>query len=132
MVGPIVIFGGYGDGGQVNVVGNILKYTPGMCSLMSGGSGTRGTLVWRYNVMSGGTCGAGDRNGSYGYRDQNNDLHLASGAPAVDGGEPASYPAGDIDGTSRPTAGVPDAGPTSRDKPFGVSPVRSYPATVRR
>jgi hypothetical protein len=33
-----------------------------------------------------------------------------SGAAAIDHGDPASYPAKDIDGQARPMGGMPDAG----------------------
>ena len=38
------------------------------------------------------------------------DLHLKPGAAAIDSGDPAGYPAKDIDGNSRPAGAGPDAG----------------------
>jgi hypothetical protein len=38
------------------------------------------------------------------------DLHLKSSSPAVNAGDPASYPATDKDGNARPAGGAPDAG----------------------
>jgi hypothetical protein len=38
------------------------------------------------------------------------DLHLAPGSPALNRGDPGTYPARDIDGQSRPLGSGPDAG----------------------
>jgi hypothetical protein len=38
------------------------------------------------------------------------DLHLAPGSPALNRGDPGTYPAPDIDGQSRPLGSGPDAG----------------------
>ena len=38
------------------------------------------------------------------------DLHLKPGSAAIDSGDPASYPARDIDGNARPGGAAPDAG----------------------
>ena len=117
IVGPIVVFGGQGDGIPVEITGNILGYTAGMCDAQPLGSGsansTTDPLTWRYNVISGGTCGGTDRNAVYGYTNQDTDLHLGAGAAAINAGDPTSYPSTDIDGNTR-SAGTPDAGADER------------------
>jgi chitodextrinase len=107
---PIVIFGGFGDGTAVDLTGNVLTYTPGMCSTQPGGGGPAAPLNWRYNVLAGGTCGSSDRNAPGGFIDPATNLHLASTSAAVNRGDPGSYPGADIDGTARPIGGAPDAG----------------------
>jgi hypothetical protein len=67
-------------------------------------------INWRHNVIQGGTCGSTDRNAPYGFMDVNNNLHLAPGAAALNAGDPASFPARDLDGQTRPQGGAPDAG----------------------
>jgi hypothetical protein len=107
---PIVIFGGEGDGSPVDLVGNVITYTAGMCSGQPHGAGPVAPLSWRYNVLAGGTCGATDRNAPSGFVDRNANLHLISGAAAVDHGDPGSFPPTDIDGVTRPLGAAPDAG----------------------
>jgi hypothetical protein len=38
------------------------------------------------------------------------DLHLLPGSPGIDQGNPASFPANDIDGQARPRGAAPDVG----------------------
>jgi hypothetical protein len=112
IVGPIVIFGGQGNGTPVQITGNILRYTAGMCSAQPLGGGPKAPLTWRYNVLSGGTCGATDKNAAYGFINQLTNLHLLAGAAAINAGDPSSFPATDIDGNTR--SGTPDAGADER------------------
>ncbi|MDX6439392.1 MAG: hypothetical protein QOF45_1975, partial [Gaiellaceae bacterium] len=115
IVGPIVVFGGQGDGSPVEITGNILGYTAGMCTAQPLGSGSGGpyaALNWRYNVISGGTCGATDKNAAYGYINSLTNLHLLVAAAANSAGDPSSYPATDIDGNTR--SATPDAGADER------------------
>jgi hypothetical protein len=42
------------------------------------------------------------------------DLHLLATSPAIDAGDPGSFPATDIDGNSRPRGAAPDAGADER------------------
>ena len=114
IVGPIVVFAGQGDGIPVEITGNILRYTAGMCDGQPYGSGPTAPLTWRYNVLSGGTCGATDQDAASGYANPDTDLHLLAGAAAIDGGDPTSYPPTDIDGNTRPAGGTPDAGAHER------------------
>ena len=60
--------------------------------------------------MSGGTCGATDKNAAPGFVDKNSNLHLSAGSAARNAGDPGSFPGTDIDGQSRPLGGLPDAG----------------------
>jgi hypothetical protein len=112
IVGPIVVFGGEGDGTPVQITGNILRYAAGMCSAQPLGSGPNAPLTWRYNILSGGTCHSTDKNAAYGYTNNLTNLHLLAGATAINNGDPSSYPATDIDGNTR--TGTPDAGADER------------------
>jgi hypothetical protein len=69
-----------------------------------------------YNVWSEGRpCGSHDVVAPAGYADPSaHDFHLSAGAAAVDHGNPAGYPANDIDGQSRPRGRGPDAGADER------------------
>ena len=72
----------------------------------------RAGVTFARNVWRGRSCSASDRNvTSVGFRDPGNlDYHLAPGSPAIDAGDPASYPTLDIDGHGRPVGVAPDAG----------------------
>jgi len=109
IAGPIVIFNREGGGTSMDFIGNNLGYTAGMCSAENSGV----PINWRYNVMSGGTCGSTDRNAANGFIDRNTNLHLAAGAAAINAGDPNNYPNSDIDGNTR-TPGSPDAGADER------------------
>jgi chitodextrinase len=65
-----------------------------------------------YNVWyAGSKCGSHDQVAASGFVNPSaHDFHLGSGAAAIDHGDPASYPAKDIDGQARPMGGMPDAG----------------------
>jgi len=71
-------------------------------------------VSYSYNVWKGAACGPTDLNvASLGFLNATTgsfDLHLAPGSPALNRGDPGSYPAGDIDGQSRPLGSGPDAG----------------------
>ena len=112
IVGPILIGGGWGDGTPVELVGNIMGFNG--CSAPHTGGGPLAPLVFRYNVLQGGTCHSTDYNGANGFMDPNSNLHLVAGAPAINRGDPAGFPVLDIDGQIRPLGGVPDAGADER------------------
>jgi hypothetical protein len=83
-------------------VGNIAPVSPWNCD---------NRIAYSYNVFQGGTCGPTDINAPAGFRNPSTlDFHLVSGAAAINHGNPASYPATDIDGQARPMGGAPDAG----------------------
>ena len=57
IAGQIVIFDREGGGSGMDFVGNNMGYTAGGCTADNSGV----PINWRYNVMSGGTCGRTDR-----------------------------------------------------------------------
>ena len=71
-------------------------------------------VSYSYNVWKGAACGPTDLNvASLGFLNATPgsfDLHLAPGSPALNRGDPGTYPAPDIDGQSRPLGSGPDAG----------------------
>jgi hypothetical protein len=71
-------------------------------------------VSYSYNVWKGAACGPTDLNvASLGFLNATPgsfDLHLAPGSPALNRGDPGTYPARDIDGQSRPLGSGPDAG----------------------
>jgi len=71
-------------------------------------------VTYSYNVWKGGKCGATDLNvttlGFLNSTPGSFDLHLAATSPAINRGDPANYPATDIDGQARPMGVAPDAG----------------------
>jgi chitodextrinase len=73
-----------------------------------------GGATYRYNVFTGQTCSSTDKAvSSPGFVAPNAtspDLHLLATSPAINAGDPGSYPTGDIDGNARPMGGAPDAG----------------------
>lgn len=58
-------------------------------------------LVWRYNILNGGSCGSTDKNAPHGYTNPDSDLHLLAGAAAIDAGDPASRPPADCPSVRR-------------------------------
>jgi hypothetical protein len=72
--------------------------------------------VYRFNIYetlqgTGGPCGATDRVATVQYVNRAAlDLHLLPGSPGIDQGNPASFPANDIDGQARPRGAAPDVG----------------------
>jgi hypothetical protein len=106
--GPIIVFGGWGDGTPVEIVGNIMRFAD--CKAQQNASGPVAPLNYRYNVMQGGTCGNTDVGAPSGFIDPARNLHLKGTSPAVNRGDPLSYPKRDIDGEKRPKGGRPDAG----------------------
>jgi hypothetical protein len=72
--------------------------------------------VYRNNIYetlqgTGGPCGATDRVTAVQYVNRAAlDLHLRAGSPGIDQGNPASFPATDIDGQARPRGAAPDVG----------------------
>jgi hypothetical protein len=104
----IVVFGGYGDGTPVELVGNVMRFSG--CEAPRLGTGTIAPLVYRYNVLDGGRCHSTDLSAPSGFKDASRDLRLRRGAAAIDRGSPGTYPRRDIDGDRRPKGGRPDAG----------------------
>jgi hypothetical protein len=96
-------------GGDVRWESNVFSHLPGgVCE-------DRGAWTsFDYNVIErGAPCGPNDvlLDGNAGYVDrQSFDLHLSVSSPAVDRGNPFSFPATDIDGDPRPLGAAPDAG----------------------
>jgi hypothetical protein len=71
---------------------------------------------YSHNVWQGARCSATDTSGASGFGDPDHlDLHLVRGAPPIGRGDPASYPARDIDGDLRPRLLPPDAGADQRE-----------------
>jgi hypothetical protein len=96
------------SGGCTNVrySGNIAPLV-GVSQCVSG-------VTYRDNVWVGGgaVCNSSDKAvGSAGFVNPGaHDLHLTTGSPAIDAGDPGDYPANDLDGQARPMGGAPDAG----------------------
>jgi hypothetical protein len=82
----------------------------GSCDAPHTGDGPVAPLVYRYNVLDGGTCNPTDRNAPSGFVDARSNLHLRRSAAAINRGDPKSYPKRDIEGQRRPKGRVPDAG----------------------
>jgi hypothetical protein len=94
---------------NVRVVGNVAPLAPWTCD-------TR--ITYAFNVWNGGTCGPTDIDAPPGFVDAaTGDLRLAPGAAAIDRGDPADYPAADIDGNPRPRGAGPDAGAAESAEP---------------
>ena len=102
--GPVNIFDRSGPGTSIDFVGNIVR--KGSCTAENSGV----PINWSYNIMQGGTCGSTDRNAAAGFVDANENLHLIFGAPAIDAGDPGSYPPLDFDRQARPMGLRADAG----------------------
>jgi len=71
-------------------------------------------VVYSHNVWDGAACDPSDKNvPELGFlAAAGGDLHLRPDSPAIDAGDPADYPATDID--SDPRTGIPDAGADER------------------
>jgi hypothetical protein len=69
-------------------------------------------ITFSHNVFEGVACGPTDKNvTSLGFANPLAlDLHLLATSPAIDAGDPANFPATDIDGRRRPLGLGPDAG----------------------
>ena len=69
-------------------------------------------VKWDHNVIGSGVpCGPTDVVAPFQFRNPAKlDLHLSAGSPAIGRGDPAGYPATDIDGQRRPRGSAPDAG----------------------
>jgi hypothetical protein len=104
IAGPIIIFDRAGPGTGMDFIGNIL--TAGSCTAEANGV----PINWRYNLISGGTCGPTDRNAPAGFIDARTNLHLRRTSRAIGAGDPRSYPKRDINGQKRPAGRGPDAG----------------------
>ena len=109
IAGKIVIFNREGGGTSMDFIGNNMGYTAGGCTAENSGV----PINWRYNVMSGGTCGATDRNAANGFIDSNTDLHLAAGAAANQRRRPHQLPQ-QRHRRQHPRTGTPDAGADER------------------
>jgi hypothetical protein len=75
-----------------------------------------GGITFSHNVFQGTSCGPTDRDvANLGFVDAGAfDLHLRADSPAVDAGDPADFPAADIDDQHRPSGAAPDAGADER------------------
>ena len=72
-------------------------------------------ITYAYNVWSNQKCGSTDKVAPNGFVNAGAfDLHLSATSAAINAGNPASYPATDIEGTPRPQGGAPDAGADER------------------
>ena len=73
-----------------------------------------GGITFSHNVFQGVACGPTDSDvANLGFVDLFGfDLHVLGTSPAIDAGDPANFPATDIDGQRRPSSGssAPDAG----------------------
>jgi hypothetical protein len=109
IAGPIIIFGGFGDGTPVRLVGNVMQFSG--CTAQPSRNGVPSApLVFEHNVLAGGKCGASDVNAASGFVDPAGNLHLKRGAAAVNRGDPRLRPTRDIDGQRRPLGRATDAG----------------------
>jgi hypothetical protein len=72
--------------------------------------------VFAYNVWEGASCSSTDKNvANAGFANRSAvDLHLTSTSPAINAGDPSTFPGADIDGQGRPLGGTPDAGADER------------------
>jgi hypothetical protein len=107
---------------NVKIVGNV---GPSL-ALWAGSTGETQSkppagLTIDHNVWySGPKIGANDKVAPSGFRNPAAlDFHLTAGAAAIDAGDPADFPAQDIDGDARPVGGAPDAG---ADEVAGAAP----------
>ncbi|HEY3181372.1 MAG TPA: LamG-like jellyroll fold domain-containing protein [Gaiellaceae bacterium] len=73
-------------------------------------------IVFAYNVWEGASCSSTDKNvANVGFVNEGSvDLHLTSTSPAINAGDPSTFPALDIDGQARPLGGRADAGADER------------------
>jgi hypothetical protein len=73
-------------------------------------------VTFAYNVWEGASCSSTDKNvASAGFANRGAvDLHLTASSPAINAGDPSTYPGTDIDGQTRPLGGTPDAGADER------------------
>lgn len=108
VAGPIGLFGGWGEGKPVEITGNVMGFDG--CKLQQSGPGRVSPVVYRYNVLDGGTCDRTDVDAPSGFVDAKRDLHLRPDAAAIGRGDPRRFPRSDIDGSRRPKGGRPDAG----------------------
>ena len=111
IAGPIVIFNREGGGTSMDFIGNNMGYASGGCTAENSGV----PINWRYNVMSGGTCG---RN-----RPQRRPTASSTATPTSTSQQapPPSTPA-------TPTATPP---PTSTATPAAPAPRRRRRRTLR-
>jgi hypothetical protein len=96
---------------NVSFIGNAGEMTQENC-------GVDGVTFSR-NVWFGAQCSRTDKKvdtlAGIGFVDPASlDLHLKPGSPAIDAGDPASFPVTDIDGDRRPAGAAPDAGADER------------------
>lgn len=87
---------------NVRMIANVGPYRSHQCA---------DGVVYERNVWSATACSESDVTAPSGFVDAEGlDLRLTSGAAAIDGGDPADFPATDILGRSRPMGAAPDAG----------------------
>src|SRR3989442_8854734 len=89
---------------NVKYIANVGPFIPWACPLAG--------VTFSHNVWEGASCSSTDKNvADVGFVNRAAaDLHLVAGSPAIDAGDPASFPATDIDGDRRPIGAGPDAG----------------------
>jgi hypothetical protein len=98
--------------GEVSInnkfIGNLGPYNSWDCGMAG--------VTFSHNVFVGAQCSSTDKNVSDpGFVNPAAvDLHLTSSSPAINAGDPSSYPADDIDGQARPMGSAPDAGADER------------------
>ena len=126
---------------QIQGNGAIIRYNSFDGALQPSGTNERSGQVWEGNVMTWSTCAVtgddstvrynvwvGGNNCGTNYKSVSNpgwvgagngDLHLTTSSPAIGAGNPASFPATDVDKEGRPAGGSPDAG---ADESNGTAP----------
>jgi hypothetical protein len=86
----------------VSLIANVTPMSRGECNR---------AVTYAYNVWDGARCSATDRNARAGYLDGSAlNLRVSNGSPAINSGDPASFPRTDFTGRKRPAGGRPDAG----------------------
>jgi hypothetical protein len=93
---------------NVNFIANVGPMTQDNCGVDG--------VTFSHNVWVGARCGTTDIDvDDVGFVDAAAfDLHLKPSSHAIDAGDPASFPATDIDGDRRPAGAAPDAGADER------------------
>jgi hypothetical protein len=108
IAGPVLVFGGFGDGTPVEFVANIMVLD--QCEASESGTEPVAPLDYRFNVLQGGTCSPTDRKAAAGFVDPRQNLRLRPGSAAIGRGDARDHPRRDIEGERRPKGKRPDAG----------------------
>jgi len=105
------------------------KYEGNVGPMGSANCGLTG-VTYLYNVWSDAKCSATDKQAASGFLNPSTwDLHLVLGSAAIGAGNPADYPAADIDGQAR--VSPPDAGADQLVTTAKVNAPSNLNATVR-